>query len=43
VAEWEIRDAFRPIFAVMSVRPARFANALGEDGARAWFARLTRI
>jgi hypothetical protein len=43
VAGWEIRDAFRPDFAVMTLRATRFASAQGDDGARAWFARLTRI
>lgn len=42
VAEHELRDAFRSIFAVMDVTPARFEK-LGGVPARAWLARLTKI
>lgn len=42
VAEYEIRDAFRSIFAVMEVTPALFEKADGVP-AQAWLARLTRI
>lgn len=42
VAEWELRDAFRSIFAVMDVEPAEFERA-GAPPARAWLARLTKI
>ncbi|MCM2333023.1 MAG: class I SAM-dependent methyltransferase [Anaeromyxobacteraceae bacterium] len=42
VAEHEIRDAFRSIFAVMDVVPAGFER-LGAPPARAWLAHLTRI
>jgi SAM-dependent methyltransferase len=42
IAEHEIRDAFRSIFAVMEVAPARFEKADGVP-ARAWLARLTKI
>jgi len=42
VAEHEIRDAFRSIFAVMDLEPARFEKADGT-AAKAWLARLTRI
>ncbi len=42
VAEHELRDAFRSIFAVMDVTPALFEKLEGGP-ARAWLARLTRI
>jgi SAM-dependent methyltransferase len=42
VAEYEIRDAFRSIFAVMDVEPAVFEKADGVP-AKAWLARLTKI
>lgn len=42
VAEHEIRDAFRSIFAVMDVAPAGFER-LGGPPAKAWLARLTKI
>lgn len=42
VAEHELRDAFRSIFAVMEVAPAAFERA-GADPAKAWLARLTKI
>lgn len=42
VAEHELRDAFRSIFAVMEVAPAEFERVAGAP-ARAWLARLTRI
>jgi cyclopropane fatty-acyl-phospholipid synthase-like methyltransferase len=42
VAEWEIRDAFRSIFACMDVQPAVFEKADGV-AAKAWLARLTKI
>lgn len=41
VQEHEIRDAFRSIFAVMEVTPARYEKQ-GEP-AKAWLARLTKI
>ena len=42
VQEYEIRDAFRSIFATMEISPARFEKADGTS-ARAWLARLTKI
>jgi SAM-dependent methyltransferase len=42
VAEHEIRDAFRSIFAVMDVTPAAFER-VGAEPARAWLAHLTKI
>jgi SAM-dependent methyltransferase len=42
VAEYEIRDAFRSIFAVMDVAPATFERR-GGPPAKAWLARLTKI
>jgi SAM-dependent methyltransferase len=42
VAEHEIRDAFRSIFAVMDVTPAGFER-VGAPPARAWLAHLTKI
>jgi cyclopropane fatty-acyl-phospholipid synthase-like methyltransferase len=42
VAEWEIRDAFRSIFACMDITPAVFEKADGVP-AQAWLARLTKI
>ena len=42
VAEHELRDAFRSIFAVLDVVPARFEKADGVP-AKAWLAKLTRI
>lgn len=42
VEEYEIRDAFRSIFAVMDVVPAAFERTTGEP-AKAWLAHLTKI
>ena len=42
IDEYELREAFRSIFAVMDVKPARFERR-GQDPARALLARLTRI
>jgi SAM-dependent methyltransferase len=42
IAEYELRDAFRSIFAVLDVEPALFERN-GADAARAWLARMTRI
>ena len=42
IAEHEIRDAFRSIFAVMEVTPAAFERR-GAPPAKAWLARLTKI
>jgi SAM-dependent methyltransferase len=42
VAEWELRDAFRSIFAVMDVEPSGYERA-GAPPAKAWLARLTKI
>jgi cyclopropane fatty-acyl-phospholipid synthase-like methyltransferase len=42
IEEYQIRDAFRSIFAVMEVEPARFERR-GAEAARAWLARLTKI
>jgi SAM-dependent methyltransferase len=42
VQEYEIRDAFRSIFAVMDVEPALFERN-GAEPARAWLARMTKI
>jgi cyclopropane fatty-acyl-phospholipid synthase-like methyltransferase len=42
VDEYEIRDAFRSLFATMEVRPAGFER-VGQPPARALLARLTRI
>jgi SAM-dependent methyltransferase len=42
VQEYEIRDAFRSIFAVMDVEPALFERN-GAEPAKAWLARMTRI
>jgi SAM-dependent methyltransferase len=43
ISEWEIRDTFRPSFAVVRVEPARFESRIHEGGARAWLATLTRF
>ena len=42
VQEYEIRDAFRSIFAVMDVEPALLERN-GAEPAKAWLARMTRI
>jgi cyclopropane fatty-acyl-phospholipid synthase-like methyltransferase len=42
IDEYELREAFRSIFAVMEVRPAGFERR-AQDPARALLARLTRI
>jgi SAM-dependent methyltransferase len=42
VKEYEIRDAFRSIFAVMDVEPALFERN-GAEPARAWLAKMTKI
>jgi cyclopropane fatty-acyl-phospholipid synthase-like methyltransferase len=43
VAEHEIRDAFRSIFALTRIRSGRFESRLHPGGARAWVATLVRI
>lgn len=43
VAQHEIGDAFRSIFAVTRIRPARFESRIHPGGARAWLATLVRI
>jgi len=42
VDEYEIRDAFRSLFATMEIKPARFER-VGLPPARALLASLTRI
>jgi len=43
ISESDLRDAFRSIFALMRIRPARFQSKTHEVGARAWLATLTRM
>ncbi len=43
IAQYEIGDAFRSIFALTRIRPGRFESRLHEGGARAWVATLVRI
>ena len=43
IAQHEIGDAFRSIFALTRVRPGRFESTIHPGGARAWVATLVRI
>lgn len=43
VAEHEIGDAFRSLFATVRIRPGRFESLLHPGGAKAWVATLVRI
>jgi hypothetical protein len=43
IAQHELGDAFRGIFATTRIRPARFESLLHPGGARAWLATLVRI
>jgi SAM-dependent methyltransferase len=43
VAQHELGDAFRGIFAITRIRPGRFESLLHPGGARAWVATLVRI
>lgn len=43
IAEHDIRDAFRSLFALTRIRPGRFESLLHEGGAKAWVATLVRI
>jgi len=43
IAQHEIGDAFRSIFAVTRIRPGRFESLMHPGGAKAWVATLVRI
>jgi hypothetical protein len=43
IAQYEIGDAFRSIFALTRIRAGRFESRLHPGGARAWVATLVRI
>ncbi len=43
IAQHEIGDAFRSIFAITRIRPARFESLMHPGGAKAWLATLVRI
>jgi SAM-dependent methyltransferase len=43
IAEHELGDAFRAIFAMTRLRPGRLETLVHEGGARAWVATLVRI
>jgi SAM-dependent methyltransferase len=43
VAQYEIGDAFRSLFALTRIRPGRFETLVHPGGARAWVATLVRI
>jgi SAM-dependent methyltransferase len=43
IAESDIRDAFRSLFALTRIRPGRFESPLHPGGVRAWVATLVRI
>jgi len=43
IAEHDIRDAFRSIFALTRIRPGRFESLVHAGGAKAWVATLVRI
>ncbi len=43
IAQHELGDAFRAIFAITRIRPGRFESHLHPGGARAWVATLVRI
>jgi cyclopropane fatty-acyl-phospholipid synthase-like methyltransferase len=43
IAEYDFSEAFRSIFALTRIRPARFESRLHAGGAKAWLATLVRI
>ncbi len=43
IAQHEIGDAFRSIFATTRIRPGRFESLMHPGGAKAWVATLVRI
>ena len=44
ISEGDVGDAFRGIFTLQRIRPARFVDRVhGPEGARAWLATLVRI
>jgi len=43
ISDYELRDAFRSIFALTRIRPARFESRMHPGGAKAWLATLIRI
>lgn len=43
IAEYDLRDAFRSLFALTRIRPGRFESRLHPGGAKAWVATLVRI
>lgn len=43
IAQHEIGDAFRSMFAITRIRPGRFESLMHPGGAKAWVATLVRI
>ncbi len=43
IAQYELGDAFRSMFAITRIRAGRFESRLHPGGARAWVATLVRI
>ncbi len=43
IAQHEIGDAFRSLFAITRIRPGRFESLMHPGGAKAWVATLVRI
>jgi SAM-dependent methyltransferase len=43
IAQHEIGDAFRSMFAITRIRPGRFESLIHPGGAKAWVATLVRI
>jgi len=43
MSEYDVREAFRSIFALTRIRPARLASRLPQGELRGWLALLTRI
>ncbi|HSD21141.1 MAG TPA: class I SAM-dependent methyltransferase [Anaeromyxobacter sp.] len=43
ISEYDLRAAFRSLFALVRIRPARFESLIHPGGAKAWLASLVRI
>ena len=43
IAEYDLRAAFRSLFALVRIRPAVFESLARPGGAKAWLATLVRI
>jgi cyclopropane fatty-acyl-phospholipid synthase-like methyltransferase len=43
IADYDLREAFRSLFALSRIRPARLATRLPQGELKAWLATLTRV